>query len=127
MMDRAQICIHICICLQIYKICMHIYLKIYMYISRVHHSKNHMRLQAQGGVGWNTSSLRLHSHISLATGDTNQKLTDPGSVATIGTAVMTEQYSSFSAKDGQEDGCHSGQAKELEKSYEGSTISSVLI
>lgn len=72
-------------------------------------------------------SLQLHSHISLATGDTDQKPTDPGKVATISTELTTEQNSSFSAKDGQEGGCHSGQEKGLEKSIKGSTLSPVLI
>lgn len=45
----------------------------------------------------------------------------------ISTELTTEQYSSFSAKDGQEGGCHSGQEKGLEKTIKGSTLSSVLI
>lgn len=119
-MGSGQICIHICICMQIYiKICMH--------TPRVHHSKqNHTRLKAWGGVGWKMSSLQLHSHISMASGDANQKPTDPGNMATLSTELMTEQYRSFGTKNGQESGCYSGQEKELEESNIGLTISPVL-
>lgn len=120
-MGSAQICIHI-------RICMQIYIKICMHTPRVHHSKqNHTRLQAWGGVGRKMSSLQLHSHISMASGDANRKPTDPGNVATISTELMTEQYRSFGTKNGQESGCYSGQEKELEESNIGLTISSVLI
>lgn len=72
------------------------------------------------------SSLQLHSHISMASGDANQKPTDPGNMATLSTELMTEQYRSFGTKNGQESGCYSGQEKELEESNIGLTISPVL-